>query len=214
MKPANLIPSTSLKPCDDHEDLADERLISIGSIIKSVRLDCVDDHQPDKGDTNWGLGVKFLERLIHALNEFALCHDWFQVIEKGRHYVFLIGKVPCRAYRGLLNKPKPNMVKLKSAEKNARQEAFPFFQHRYEWRFILEVDPEDGSLQTLWFAQVEYYNKQWSVGISWPIPLDGTATQMTSINDLVRDAVEIEKPEAPEFRDVDEKKDKKESKND
>ncbi len=101
------------KPWDIQPALTAERLAYIGRLMRAVRAEAADSHEPDKGDTWWGLGTRGHERTIFAITNAAsgIASEWLTVIEPGLHFVFGIGGVPVRFYRGDAESPPTKSLK-------------------------------------------------------------------------------------------------------
>lgn len=141
-------------PWEVHPDLTQDRLEFLARIIRSVRADALEAHEPDKGDTAWGLGSRAHERTLFAIANAGagIASDWLRVIEPGLHFVFAIGAVPIRFYRGEADHPPSRSLRRNYPEIQAAQTsmfAFPGFAssataaaHGYVWRLAIETDVE------------------------------------------------------------------------
>ena len=141
-------------PWEIHPDLTSERLEFLARLIHSVRTDAVDAHDPEKGDTAWGLGCRAHERTLFAIVNAAagIASGWLRVIEPGLHFVFAIGAVPVRFYRGEAEHPPAKSLRRNYPEIQAAQTSFslPGFTTpaseetavEYLWRIAIETDVE------------------------------------------------------------------------
>lgn len=114
-------------PSDVYPALTADRLAFVGRLMRAVRAEAADSHEPDKGDTAWGLGTRGHERTIFAITNAAsgIASEWLTVIEPGLHFVFAIGGVPIRFYRGEAESPPTKSLKRNYPEIAAqRQMAF------------------------------------------------------------------------------------------
>lgn len=96
------------EPWSKYPDLTKERLSVVADIIRKVRHEAVLSHEPEKGDTNWGLGCRTYERTCSAFRAEAPKYaDWFAILPETRalQFSFAIGAVPFRFYRGTPNDP-------------------------------------------------------------------------------------------------------------
>src|SRR5882672_10612461 len=91
-----------MKPWDLHPALIPERLAFIARLIRNVRDDVADSHEPEKGDTSWGSGTRSHERQMFSITNAAsgIACAWLTVIDPNLRFVFAIGGVPIRFYRG------------------------------------------------------------------------------------------------------------------
>lgn len=100
-----------------HSDITPKRLSYIARLVLRVWRKARKTHRPKEGDSMWGFGTKFHERMCHALRVAAKRFNWLRVIEKRLHFVFTIGAVPFRFYRGYANRPKKNYLLRRVREK-------------------------------------------------------------------------------------------------
>jgi hypothetical protein len=82
-----------------------ERLLIVADIMRDARDGAADDHRPDKGETNWSLGVRAYERTCAALTVAAFTkYPWLFIVSGAGggpvHFVMTIGGHPVRFYRG------------------------------------------------------------------------------------------------------------------
>ena len=47
-------------PEADYPGITQDRLLIVGAIVRDTRSEALDDHRPDKWETNWSLGVRQL----------------------------------------------------------------------------------------------------------------------------------------------------------
>jgi hypothetical protein len=91
-------------PSQDYPGLTQDRLLVMADLIRSVREDALDDHRPDKWETNWSLGVRQYERTCGAITWASQTHLWLSIISGtgggATQYVFAIGGHPVRFCRG------------------------------------------------------------------------------------------------------------------
>jgi len=156
----------NVMPWDIHPALAPERLAFVARLMRAVRAEAVDGHEAEKGDTAWGLGCRAHERTLFAITNAAsgIASDWLSVIEPGLHFVFGIGTVPVRFYRGEAESPPTRSLKRNYPEIAAqRQMAFtlPGFaaptraedDKEYVWRIAIETDV-DGCVSRIVLVEV------------------------------------------------------------
>src|SRR5436190_19409456 len=97
------MPST-WTPWDTYPGLTQDRLITVGDMIRTAREETADDHRPDKFETNWSLGVRGFERTCGALTWAQQEHSWLSVVSGAGggpvHYVITIGGHPVRFFKG------------------------------------------------------------------------------------------------------------------
>jgi hypothetical protein len=96
--------NSSWKPWEAYPALGPDRLVIIGDVIRRCRDEAATDHRPDRGESNWSLGVRGFERTCAALTWASAEHPWLTVasgVGGGPvHFIFRIGILPIRFYRG------------------------------------------------------------------------------------------------------------------
>lgn len=189
----------SVQPWDRHPDLTKERFARIACEIVRVRDDALLAHEPDKGDGPWGYGCRALERQIDAIKKLAEQEDWLMILEEGRHFVFQVGSVPVRFYKGRASKPKPNSLQQRSPELTAQQKAFAFAdEQNWIWRLAIETDVT-GRVARIVAVEVSLSNKGGKekvidVRTLWEIPIDGSVNAVASVSSMKREGKQLEKP--------------------
>ena len=123
----------SWQPWNDYAGLTLDRLLCVGEIIRGARDAAVDDHRPDKHESNWSLGVRCYERTCGALTTAAQEHEWLNIpagIGAGPvHFVMSIGGHAVRFYRG-------------SPDDAPERYRHPSFPELLEHQYALELDNE------------------------------------------------------------------------
>lgn len=128
--------------------LTDPRLRIVAQMIQDVRHEAVTTHEPHVGDDAWVLGVRAYKRTCFAIAKASIgAHkEWLSVIETEErerarellapsvlnpelHFVFSIGGVPLRFYRGAADEPTNKSLKRHYPEITAHQ-------------FVMEYVPE------------------------------------------------------------------------
>ena len=135
-------------PSKLHPSLTKERLGILANLIRSARHDVVLLHEPNKGDTPWSLGCRAYARACHAIAQAAQFRygEWLRVIEgDGLHFVFTIGGVPLRFYRGLMEETNPRYRLRKLPEIAAQQRAFAFMQDPAFQEMVLRLNYQTDS---------------------------------------------------------------------
>lgn len=129
------------KPSDLHPGLTYERLRAVAKIIVEARHALLPLREKNKGDTEWASGCRAYEWIRHAVVSATATHKWLTIIEGGarietpsgtkivltrKRFVFGIGSVPVRFYRGNAGRIPDNSLRIAFPELNARNEAFLF----------------------------------------------------------------------------------------
>jgi hypothetical protein len=80
------------------------RLLILADIVRRVRNEAVDDHRPERFETNWSLGARQYERTAGALTGASMEYPWLTVVAGASggavQYVFAIGGHCVRFCRG------------------------------------------------------------------------------------------------------------------
>lgn len=179
-------------PWDIHPELTEKRLVDVAEILLSVRQEALPYHVPEKGDTPWGLGTRVSERSWHALRDAADELPWLDIINPGRHFVFSIGGVPFRFYRGVPEKPNRRTLLRQHPEIVQHQVAFQFFQEQteYFWRFAIETEAS-GDVFRIVVAQI---SAQGDVKLQWEVPLAGKVSVLAAVTEAKPQGVELAPP--------------------
>ena len=141
-------------PASLHPDLSDDRMNVIAELLREARDGAVDDHRPSKGERNWSLGSRGLERGMHAIKEGALVYPWLKILNGSRHFRFMIGAVPVAFYHGRARQPKASTLLRRADELRQTSLAFPGVSTPPAIRIAVETD-DTGKVSTILVAQVE-----------------------------------------------------------
>jgi len=180
------------KPWEAHIELQEDRLVFLATAIKQVRHAALLVHEPSKGDTNWGLGCRVHERTCFAIKEASDDQTWLDVIDPSLHFVFSIGGVPIRFYRGDAESPNPRFLSRRYPEIEAQQLAFefPVEDREWLWRMAIETDI-DGEVMRIVMVQV---SETGEIKNMWTIPLTDNVPIITPVHNRLREGVELEPP--------------------
>lgn len=187
------------RPWDRHADLSQERLSTLALTILRVRDDALLTHEPHKGDGPWGYGCRALERQIDAIKKLAETESWLTILEEGRHFVFQVGQVPVRFYKGRANKPRVSSLRQNHPELRAQQLAFKFADDRHGlWRLAIETDVT-GRVSRVVAVEVLVAGKPGNEKVrgartSWEIPLGGSVGAVSSVTPTKREGKQLDKP--------------------
>lgn len=185
--------------------LTDARLRVLAEMIQDVRHLAVLTHEPHLGDDAWVLGVRAYKRTCYAIAKAAIGDhkEWLSVIENEirervreemapevlnpeLHFVFAVGGVPLRFYRGLADEPTNKSLKRQYPEIHAQQllmEYVPEPVFDRVLRLAVETD-ELGEVSRVVLVQLDEKGNPYR---PWEIPL-GAAPKVSQFR-----AVEKEK---------------------
>jgi len=182
-----------------HPDVTTKRLAFLARLIAGVWKKVRNAHKPVEGDTMLGYGVRFHERMCHALRQAALKFSWLRLIERRRHFVFTIGAVPFRVYRGHAKRPKKNYLVRQQREQDQQTLA----GIEFEWCCRLAVEGVAAN-QTPNVILVQQSVRTGKVRNEWHVLPTGRAIQQTpatqenvetTVLPLFRDAAEQSPPQ-------------------
>lgn len=179
------------QPWDINPDLTKERIVTIASIIATVRGEVIDRHDKELGDTPLSLGTRAYEcsrsRLIAVANTELF--PWLDIPTPEGRFTFSIGNTPVRFSR---NDPNylPDRKLVRSAE--ARRQLTLFENHAYaelHWFIVFDTyykRPADN-------VYCVGYDKFGQIICQWDIPLENTVPLMSDLSEKLPQAVEVQK---------------------
>lgn len=159
------------RPVDCHPALTDERLQALAQFIADVVQRAAKSHAVSEGDGSWGLGCKRFERIVncmlraHVMNRW----EWFGVVNPGKRFVFSVGNVPVRFYRGKPDRAPARTLAVHTPELRQLSLAFDGLDASYKellYRFAIETGPL-GEPDSIIFAALA---KDGAVVFTWDIP--------------------------------------------
>jgi hypothetical protein len=169
-----------MTPWDHHPALMRDRLVTIGQLIRTGRNRALDRFDPSIGCTAWNVGCDAFSFQRHQIVAASADYDWLEILDPGMQFVFTIGGIPVRFYRGEPDEPSERTLKqsfselrqasLFSAEELIKLTAEPIY------RFAVETDI-DGSLAAVTFVVLDGETPV----LSWPVPLDEPVTKVSPL---------------------------------
>lgn len=156
-------------PWDFHRDLTAERLVEVAKLLRRGRHDAVERHDETIGDDNWVLGCR-----AYSCGRFQIVqahktgtHSWLSIINPNLQFIFAIGLVPVRFYRGDADDPTVKTCRVAYPELNQLAIAFEEeVNDEVVFRFAVETD-YDGSVDSIKFVGLRHTQ----VVLSWEVPL-------------------------------------------
>ncbi len=169
---------TDLQPADYVAAFTWDRLIAIATLLFNTRQRVAEDAKPELGDTRTGIGFRAWEQSKFAITKAAAndLADWLSISDEGPRFVFLLGMMPIRFYRGDSDEPVPENYADPSAEEMEQIEialvsnAGVHFAGYY--RMIVKANVV-GFPQTTYLVGIDFDNR---IRLAWEIPLDAAAT--------------------------------------
>lgn len=180
-------------PWDYHPDLTADRLTAIALLLRQGRHDAVERFDSEIGDDSWTLGCRaykfgqFRVLEAHSTSRFS----WLSIIDPSLRFIFGVGLVPVRFYRGDAEEPSNKTCRVTFPELDQFAIAFPEEEtHPMVYRFAVETDL-DGSVLSIKFVGLRH--KQ--AVLLWEVPLPTTAVSTFTPIEIGDDGVELPEPQ-------------------
>ena len=111
------------EPWSIHPSLTPDRLSIVAGILRRVRRDAVELHEPLAGDTPWSLGCRIYSRTCFALREAATKYGWLAIVDEAEplSFTFAIGSIPFKFYRGSPTDPPGRLLDITFGELRHQQ---------------------------------------------------------------------------------------------
>lgn len=128
-----------------HPDLQEDRLYVLAQFFASTRSGVVSLHDPLAGDDAWSLGCRGFARWRNLLFQKSKTGEWpwLGIINPGKKFIFSIGSVPVRFFRGSIKRPPFRTLASSAQELTQLSLAFATETDQYrnlKWRFAIETD--------------------------------------------------------------------------
>ena len=143
-----------MNPWDFHPDLTEERLLLVAHEIADARHQ-VFDLFDERGDDAWSIGCRafsWCRKRIVRLAEDAEW-EWLSIVDPSKQFIFQIGEVPVRFFRG--DAEAPLRKTLSTVHREAVQLSLEFPDEPRAllliWRFVIETD-DRGDLTRIVFV--------------------------------------------------------------
>jgi len=135
--------NNNLMPWECHPDLTKERLSSLTLFFANTRNELMSLYDQKRGDDAWSLGCRGFSwcknrlMMIAGKNEWS----WLSVLNPTKRFIFGIGAVPVRFYRGRIDRPPMGTLANSFDELRQLSLAFPDEPHfrDLKWRFAIET---------------------------------------------------------------------------
>lgn len=180
-------------PWDIHPDLTKDRLTTVAHFLRHARNDALDRFDPNIGDDAWTLGCCAFQYCRHRVSEAALSgeYPWLTIQDDSKHYVFRIGAVPVRFYRGAADEPTSRTLHQSFPELRQLGMVFPqeAVERNFAYRFAIETDA-DGMILSISFVALLGD----SPVLRWDIPLEAEIRPIHSTDGTLAEGVELEAP--------------------
>jgi hypothetical protein len=195
------------RPSNCHPDLQEDRLLTLAQFFASTRSTVTALHDPLSGDDGWSLGCRSFARWRNLLLNKAKTGEWpwLSIISPGKKFIFAIGSIPVRFYRGSYSKPPFRTLAFNAQELTQLSLAFASTEVNYKylkWRFAIETDYL-GEPSSVIFASMS--GDDGAVIFHWKLPFDTATFNIDLISIRSDDMVELPSPivSAPMVRKFD-----------
>lgn len=182
-----------MTPWEHHPAFERDRLITIGLLIQRGRNDALDRYNPGVGSNGWTLGCEGFAFQKHQIIEASADIEWLGIIDPGMQFIFTIGGVPVRFYRGTPDDPNERTLKqtfseLKQLSLFAAEELIQLTPDP-AYRFAVETDL-DGAIAAITFAVLAGDTPV----LTWLVPLDEPVTKISPLWVSGSDGVDLPAP--------------------
>ena len=133
-----------MSPLECHPDLKEDRLAALAQFFAQTRWATAELHDVTAGDDGWALGCRSFARARNLLLQKAASGEWswLGIVNPGKQFVFAIGAVPVRFYRGSIARPPARTLAYSAPELAQLALAFddvPTPYAQLHWRFAIET---------------------------------------------------------------------------
>ena len=160
-----------MKPWDHDPVLIEDRLIEIGRLITAGRNHALDRYDPSVGCDAWTVGCEAFKFQCFQIETASYDLPWLEVLNSSMEFVFSIGGVGMRFYRGEPSEPHERTLRQSFSELAQMslfaEEELAKSGQTILYRFAVETDI-DGSITQISFVVLS----EGQPLIIWPIPLD------------------------------------------
>lgn len=182
-----------MTPWEHHPALDRDRLITIGKLIERGRNNALDRFDPTIGCTPWTVGCEAFAFQKSEIETAALNVDWLEILDPSMQFVFSIGGVPVRFYRGEPDDPTTRTLKQSFSELKQRSlfgaDELVKLTSEPAYRFAIETDV-DGALTAVTFVVLAGETPV----LTWQVPLDESVTKVSPLWIEGSEGVELPAP--------------------
>lgn len=169
-----------MSPWEHDPALTENRLIKIGRLIRQGRNDALDRYDQALGCDGWTVGCEAFAFQKHQIIKAAEFTDWLDILNPSMEFVFRIGGIPMRFYRGEATDPHERTLRQTFAELNqmslfASEELGRPGSHLLH-RFAVETDI-DGSITRITFVVLDGATPL----LTWIVPFDLPVTKISPL---------------------------------
>lgn len=178
-------------PWDYHPHLERVAIIAVARLIAQGRSDALIRYDEAIGDDGWTLGCRAFQFARYQISKAAqtVGFEWLSILDPSKQFIFKIGDVPVRFYKGDADDPSDRTLRQTFSELN--QLAFVFGKEEgadLAYRFAVETDL-DGSITNIKFVGLRGENPVFC----WDVPYLEAVTLPHATP--VTEGVDLPKPE-------------------
>ncbi len=182
-----------MTPWEHHAALARDRLITVGKLIERGRNHALDRFDSSVGCTPWTVGCEAFAFQKFEIEAAAIEEEWLDVLDSSMQFVFSIGGVPVRFYRGEPDDPTARTLKQSFSELRQLSlfgaDELVTLTAEPAYRFAIETDV-DGALTAITFVVLAGETPV----LTWQVPLDEAVTKISPLWIEGSDGVELPAP--------------------
>lgn len=189
-----------MTPWDHDPALSEDRLIEIGRLITVGRNHALDRYDPNVGCDAWTVGCEAFKFQCFQIETASNDLPWLEVLNSSMEFVFSIGGVGMRFYRGEPTDPHERTLRQTFSE---LAQMSLFAEEELEksgqtilYRFAVETDI-DGSITQITFVVLS----GGSPLIVWPVPLEQPVVSIAPIRPERSDGVVLPFPKVSPKKD-------------
>lgn len=180
-------------PWDIHPDLTAERLTPVASWIARGRNDALDRYDPSIGDNAWTLGTRAYAYGKFRIEEAARSrrYPWLAILNPTNQFIFQIGAVPVRFYRGPAEEPTARTMRQSYPE---LKQLSLMLDTGFSWpdmifRFAVETGDLGEILRIVFVGVIGQ-----SVDLCWEVPLSSAPAVLHPVDAVREDGVVLPPP--------------------
>lgn len=169
-----------MTPWEHNPVLTEDRLVTIGQLIRQGRNDALDRYDQAIGCDGWTVGCEAFAFQKYQIIKAAEHADWLEILNPSMEFVFGIEGVPIRFYRGEATDPHERTLRQTFAELNQMSlfasEELDRPGLRLLRRFAVETDI-DGSITRITFVVLDGATPL----LTWIVPIDKPVTRISPL---------------------------------
>ena len=166
-------------PWDVHHALTEDRLRICALLLVKARRDAVTMASVELGDDAWSIGCRAYAFGRHRLRRLVeqRRHNWLTLLDDSHHFVFMIGGVPVRFFRGSADEPTNRTLRRQVLE--AQQMSLALGEEAADglvFRLAIEARADSQADRIVFLA---LRGEEGTVECLWPIPLEPSPDTLT-----------------------------------